>query len=239
MRRVRNQMVSLIAPPLVRLWGRTLRVRYSGVERRQGRVAELPHGIGLFWHQRIFAFAAVFHHTHAQALVSQHGDGEMLAASLRRLGIRSIRGSTTRGGANAVREILRQQSRHQGERICIVITPDGPRGPRYHLHPGAVYLAGRTGLPLHLVAVSYGSCVQLRTWDGFLFPRPFTRTLFHLGASIDVPPDLDRAGIESMRAEVEARLREMTEATDRNFDEMYRNAKALRELAEVPSGESP
>ena len=236
LRKVRNRAVAAVAPLIVRLWGKTLRVRFDGADRRQGHIPDIPNGIFLFWHQRIFALGGVFHHTDALAIVSQHGDGEMLAGVLLGLGIRPIRGSTTRGGTRALREVLRQkEDRKSGEKIFIIITPDGPRGPRHHLHPGAVYLASKTGLPLYLVAVSFGSRFQFGTWDGFLLPRPFTRTLFRLGDKIDVPADLERDDIEPLRADIEARLREVTRATDSDFEELYRNAKALRDLPEVPS----
>ncbi len=99
-----------------------------------------------------------------------------------------------------------------------------------------MYIASRAGLPIYPVAVSYGSAVSLPTWDGFLLPYPFTRALVRLGSRIEVPPDLDRDGIEEFRRRAETELRTLTESTDSNFEELYRTAKAWYELAEREPG---
>jgi hypothetical protein len=233
-RRVRNAVIGAVGPPLVRLWIGTLRVRYVGVEERDGKVPRGPPGIFLFWHQRILAFAGLFHHRGFKAVVSQHGDGEMIARICEGLGIVPIRGSSTRGGARAIREILRTEG---GTETRLAITPDGPRGPRHVLQEGAVYLASRTGLALYPAAVSFAHAFEARTWDGFLIPLPFTRTVLRLGSRIDVPPDLGREGIEDARRRVEAQLKALTDSTDAEFEAQYRAARSVGELVEVgPDG---
>lgn len=229
LRKLRNSFVGIVGPRFVRWWTRTLRVRYLGVSEREGRLPRRPSGIFVFWHQRLLAFAGIFHHAGFKAIVSRHGDGEMLARVLGRLGIDSIRGSTARGGARALIEILKSSD---PEATYLAITPDGPRGPRFAFREGAVYIASRAGLPIYPVAVSYGSCISLPTWDGFLLPCPFTRTLVRLGSRIEVPADLDRAGIEDFRRRAEAELEALTESTDAHFEELYRSAKAWYELSE-------
>jgi hypothetical protein len=210
----------------VRLWTSTLRVRFLGIDEREGRLPKNPVGIAVFWHQRILAFAGIYHHAGVKAIVSQHGDGEMLARIMLRLGIRPIRGSTTRGGASALREILRDPE----ERPFIAITPDGPRGPRHFFHEGAVYLASRTGLPLYFVTASFRRYLRLPTWDGFVVPCPFTRTILRLADRIDVPPDVTREELERIRKDAEDRLRAITDATDRDFEALYGAARSIRDL---------
>lgn len=223
---MRNYLVGLVGPPLVRLWCGTLRVRWLGFPCRKGRLPGTPRGIYVFWHQRMLALAGLFARSGFKVLVSQHGDGEMIARIVERLGMEAVRGSTTRGGAKAVLEILREK----GDRVMLAITPDGPQGPRYHFHEGAVYLASRSGLPIHLVAASFRRFVVLPTWDGFILPRPFTKALIRIGGTVPVPPDLDRDAIEETRARIEASLRKLTEDTDREFQDLHVQAKALVDL---------
>lgn len=232
-RRVRNSVIRWVGPPLLRLWGRTLRVRYLGVRERENGLPRRPVGIFAFWHQRLFALAAIFHHRGFKALVSRHGDGEMLAGLLDGLGIESVRGSTNRGGTQALREILREC---KGE-IRLAVTPDGPRGPRYSFREGAVYMASRSDLPLYPATVGFAKALQLPTWDGFLIPYPFTRTLVVIDEGIHVPRDAGRAEIEAARRQAEETLRRITETVDKDFAELYARARRARDLdpAEVPS----
>jgi lysophospholipid acyltransferase (LPLAT)-like uncharacterized protein len=192
-------------------------------------------GIFAFWHQRLFALAAIFHHAGFQALVSRHGDGEMLVGLLDGLGIESIRGSTNRGGTQALREILRASQ----EKIHLAVTPDGPRGPRYSFREGAIYMASRTGLTLYPATVGFAKAFQLPTWDGFLIPRPFTRTLILIEEGIHVPADADRAGIEAVRRQAEETLRRITESVDTGFAELYGQARSVRELDPVEGASPP
>lgn len=229
LRGLRNSVVGIVGPGLVRLWIGTLRVRYVGISERDGNLPRRPNGIFVFWHQRLLAFAGIFHHTGFKAVVSRHGDGEMLVRVLNRLGIEAIRGSTARGGEQAIREILKACD-PQDTRLAI--TPDGPRGPRFSFREGAIFVASRTGLPVWPVAVSYHRYRALPTWDGFLLPAPFTRTVLRLGEPMRVPPDLDREGIEEYRRRAEAELRAITEDTDARFEDLYREAKRCHELEE-------
>lgn len=224
-RRARNALVGAIGPRLVRLWIATLRVRYLGLEEWETAVERGPPGIFLFWHQRMLAFAGLFHHRGFSTLVSQHGDGEMIARVCRGLGIEPVRGSSTRGGVRAIREIVRAEGRGDTR---LAITPDGPRGPRHVLQEGAIYLASRTGLPLFPVTVSFACALECRTWDGFLVPRPFTRAVLRVGARIDVPPGLGKDGIEETRRRVETELRALTDSTDAEFELHYAAARTMQ-----------
>jgi lysophospholipid acyltransferase (LPLAT)-like uncharacterized protein len=192
-----------------------------------------PEGIFAFWHQRILALGGVFHHAGFKALVSQHGDGQMLVGLLHGLGIGTVRGSTHRGGTQAIREILSDK----GNAVHLCITPDGPRGPRHSFREGAIYIASRTGLELFPATVSFEKCYQLPTWDGFLLPRPFTRTIVRIGEGIRVPPDAGREEIETFRKLAEEKLRDLTNSTDENFRELFEEARRLADLEPVEARE--
>jgi lysophospholipid acyltransferase (LPLAT)-like uncharacterized protein len=222
-RRVRNWIVGILGPIILRLWMGSLRVRFVGTDRIDGKVAKgsIP-GIYVFWHQNAVILTGCYRDSGFCVLVSQHGDGEMVARILKGLGMSTVRGSSTRGGARATREILRESD--QG--VDFAITPDGPKGPRHVFQEGAIFLGSRTGLPIYPVAVCTKRHVKLPTWDGMVLPLPFTATLIRMSPGIPIPKDLDRDGIEPYRQAAEKQLRELTESTEKDFEALYHGAKS-------------
>jgi lysophospholipid acyltransferase (LPLAT)-like uncharacterized protein len=229
-RKIRNWMIGLLGPPSLRVWASSLRVRFlSDIELENARVV-IPNCIALVWHQRLFTLAGSFPNSGFSALISQHADGEMLARVFSGLGLNPIRGSSTRGGAKAVLELMKAAD----SSVRIAITPDGPRGPARRLQQGAIFLASRTGLPIYTVAVGLAKAWKLRSWDEFLIPKPFTRALLRTGGPFHVPADLDRDGIEAERLKIEAQMQEMTEDTDARFEELYATAARFRGFVRRP-----
>jgi hypothetical protein len=110
------------------------------------------------------------------------------------------------------------------------ITPDGPLGPSQVFKAGVVYLASRSGLPVVPITVAYRRCWQLRSWDRFQFPWPFTHGVVHVGAPIAVPSGLDEAGIESWRLHLQDVLRSHTRITDEQVENFYRSGSLRRDL---------
>lgn len=104
-------------------------------------------------------------------LISEHRDGEIIAQVAARFGCRSIRGSTTRGGSRALLALARELE----EGRDAAITPDGPRGPLHSFAPGALVAAQRSGKPMLLIGVHAPNAWRLRSWDGFMIPKPFSR----------------------------------------------------------------
>jgi len=104
-------------------------------------------------------------------VISEHRDGEIIAQIAQRLGCRSIRGSTSRGGSRALLALARELS----EGRDAAITPDGPRGPAHRFAPGALVAAQRSGQPMVLIGAHARSAWQLGSWDRFIIPKPFTR----------------------------------------------------------------
>ena len=134
-------------------------------------------------------------------LISDHRDGELITQVIKRLGFGVVRGSTTRGGARALREMT---SKIDTGNLCV--TPDGPRGPRRHVHQGLVYIASRTGLPVVGAGLAFKHSWRARSWDRFCVPRPFTTAACVVPAPLTVPPDADRDTLEECRMEVERRM---------------------------------
>jgi lysophospholipid acyltransferase (LPLAT)-like uncharacterized protein len=165
--------------------------------------------IYLFWHEYIPFLLTRRGHCNVSLLISRHQDAEWLAEAARHLGFGTVRGSTNRSGTAALREIC-----GFGQARNLAITPDGPRGPRRKLAPGAVYLSSRLGLPLVAVGMGYDSPWRLPTWDRFAVPVPFSRARAVAGPPLQVPPDLERDALEDWRVRVESHLNTMTELAE-------------------------
>lgn len=146
---------------------------------------------------------------HMLALASRHRDGAVIDHAMRQLGWSVARGSTTRGGTAALLAMLRD------DRRLLILTPDGPSGPRRSFSPGAVFLASKLGLPLVCVGLGYDRPWRLRSWDRFAIPRPFSRCRAVFGPALRVPPDLDRGRLERHRAFFERHLAWLTDYAER------------------------
>jgi hypothetical protein len=134
-------------------------------------------------------------------LASQSADGELIAETVRWLGHTTARGSSTRGGAQGLQEMMAAaQDRH------IIVTVDGPRGPRRYVKPGVVYLASRTGLPIVPVGVDFNLCWRARSWDRFAVPWPYSDAYAYVSPLLHVPPGLNKEGIEHYRQLLQCRM---------------------------------
>lgn len=166
-----------------------------------------------FWHGRMLYFLHLYHRQRFTVLVSRSRDGEFVSRVLQCFGVHVTRGSSSRGGAQALLDLAREM-RHG---CHAAMTPDGPRGPRYVVHPGIITLAKRTGAVI--VPVSYSARWKkvLRSWDRFVVPLPFSRVVVVYGEPIGVPASASPAVCHSKRQEVETSLRRITEMADHYF----------------------
>src|SRR5205085_1360461 len=103
--------------------------------------------------------------------------GYFLAQFLEHFGLGAVRGSTSRRASVALREMARRVA----EGHDIIITPDGPRGPRYHVQSGALYLAQRTSRPIIPLHLEYSRYLRFKSWDGFAIALPFARVKVVIG----------------------------------------------------------
>src|SRR5262245_23202021 len=158
-----------------------------------------------FWHEDLLVPSYRYGWTPTKVLISQHADGELIAQTCRPLGLGVIRGSTTRGGVGALREILALEGRRH-----VVVTPDGPRGPRRRVQPGLTFLASRTGLPIVPSGFGYRKAWRLNSWDRFAVPTPFSPVVAVHGEPIRLPPNLGRDALERERVRVENAMLETT-----------------------------
>ena len=200
--------VSYCGAMLVKCIGITLRTRWFGLDHLDDARDRGPGGvIYAFWHQRLLPFCFTHRNQGVQVLVSTHRDGEIIARTIQRLGFGTVRGSSTRGG----REALFRMVHESREGHDLAVTPDGPRGPRYLLKPGLVIIARKTGLPVVPIANAVWPRKELTSWDGFHVPFPFGKCVIIHGEPVFVPPYGDR---EEIRKDLEQRLIEITEKAD-------------------------
>ncbi|NQU10521.1 lysophospholipid acyltransferase family protein [bacterium] len=198
---------------LVTLIGVTLRYR---VDDPPGLLARPQSGplIFAFWHNRIFLMPHLFRkywrrrgRARVAVLVSRSKDGSLLAGVLAAFRLRCVRGSTSRGGTEALRELTRLVEAGYD----VGITPDGPRGPRYAVQPGVVNLAQLTGVPIVPVSYDVSWKYTFHSWDAFQLPLPFGRCRVRVGVPLVVPRDADSALVEHKRLELERDLRSLAE----------------------------
>lgn len=154
------------------------------------------------WHDSTIMAAFGGRHTRTVALTSCHRDGSFVASILDRIGVGTVRGSTGHSGRNAARQLLSVAKSHD-----IVMTPDGPRGPRRTMSRGIVFLASRTGNPIVPTAFACASAWEVPgSWTTQTIPKPFSNVVLMAGDAISVPAELDQDEIELYRVRVQVAM---------------------------------
>jgi lysophospholipid acyltransferase (LPLAT)-like uncharacterized protein len=166
-------VVPRLAALLIRLLGCTLRYEDRAAPNvTPGNLIPGPT-IFAFWHRSLLACAYRFRNLDIAILISRSFDGELIARTVELLGFRAIRGSSTRGGSTALRQMA--EAFHAGH-IC-AITADGPKGPAFVAKPGTTQLAQLVGAPVGSFYALSDRAWQLNSWDRFLIPKPFARVV--------------------------------------------------------------
>jgi lysophospholipid acyltransferase (LPLAT)-like uncharacterized protein len=187
------------------LIGWTLRWQSEGDEHLETIYRSGNRAIFTFWHGRIFPATFYFRNRDIVVMTSMNLDGEAIAQCIRRLGYEAARGSSSRGGLKALAELARAIRGGKDAGFTI----DGPRGPRYVAKHGPVLLAYKTGAAIFCFHVSVRHKIQLKSWDQFQIPLPFTRAILLQAPPIWVPPDSN-----------EEQLRQLHERMQRVLDEL-------------------
>ncbi len=201
---------------VIRLYFCLIRVRSIGEEEFRNYLRQEGKAIAAIWHQRIFlvlTYARRFGEFAPSVMISQSRDGDMIADVCRRLNFRPVRGSSSRGGREALATIVADLAEHP----FAVHAVDGPQGPRGIIKAGLVSMAQLSGVPIIPVAISVNRAWVLNSWDRFLIPKPFSTVLIHWGTPLVVPASLDAVAFETLRRDVEAKLRTMQDNADRQL----------------------
>ena len=202
--------VALLGSVLLRLLAATLDFRFAVDDPVTIPSRMTRRGVYMFWHEMMLFPACTHARRGFSMLVSLHRDGELITQVLRMFRGRTIRGSTTRGGAAAILGMLRSR---RGEHLAI--TPDGPRGPRRIVQAGAVYLASRGRMPLIPLGFASPGCWRAPSWDRTVVARPGRPVRCVAGRPMDVPADLDREGLEQYRLRAQVAMDDVQARAER------------------------
>ena len=213
------------------LIGRSLRWEEGGREHLAAARASGRPILFVFWHNRLLHTCYRLARERLVMMVSQSRDGDIIARVAHDQGIASVRGSSSRGGTAALRALARTM---KDRGLCGGITPDGPRGPRYVLQPGALLAARLAGALIVPLALGFSRKHVFSSWDAFQLPFPFSRARLVFGEPVSLPGGEGGAAFEERRADLERRLMAVTSAADRPFG----SAGAMRS-GEETTGDSP
>ena len=195
---------------IYRLWARTLRLEVDDPENVVDFVRERPV-IFAIWHNRLLMLPRVFDpcfpSRQSLGLISASRDGDLVATLIERSGYGTVRGSSSRKGVIALRQLV--DSLAAG--MNVLITPDGPRGPVYQTSPGVVFLAQKTGIPVVPIHLEYSSCWRLKSWDRFVVPHPFARLRARFGAPLQIGPAKDASQLEAERIRLQEAMMSLVE----------------------------
>jgi lysophospholipid acyltransferase (LPLAT)-like uncharacterized protein len=206
----RARVLIVLSFGLYRLWARTLRLQ---VEDAHGVVALIRKQPVIFaiWHNRLLMLPRVFDPCfptrQSYGLISASRDGDLIAIFIERSGYGTIRGSSSRKGVIALRQLVDTLAANGN----VLVTPDGPRGPVYQVSQGVVFLAEKSGAPVVPIHMEYSRCWRLKSWDRFVVPRPFAKLRAILGAPIQIGPIADPEQFEAERLRLQNAMMSLVE----------------------------
>jgi lysophospholipid acyltransferase (LPLAT)-like uncharacterized protein len=173
-------------------------------------------GVGAVWHQRflgVLGYVRKFRYLRLSIMISLSRDGDWIAPVVKWLGLRPVRGSSTRGGRQALAAMVQDLAQNQAALHII----DGPQGPKAVVKAGLVRLAQLSKGVIIPIYISVDRAWVTNSWDRFLIPKPFSRVLVRFGEPIVVPEQMDPEVFEVLRLEVEKKMIDGHAQDDLNF----------------------
>ncbi len=175
--------------------------------------------IALTWHSRFLMLNSAWKKTyqHPHVLISLSRDGALVSYTAEFLGLSTIRGSSRKVGSRKAKggsTALRNMKGALDTGGCIVITPDGPRGPRQRLGDGPLRLSKMSGAPILPCTFSVKNRMTFRSWDRFILPLPFGRGRIIWGTPVTIPADASDQDIEIIRHQIETEMNVLLSQAD-------------------------
>ncbi len=189
----------------------TWRYREHNAAPWRARRADGKSFVFVLWHGTLGALVRYHRALDIVVLISEHRDGEIIARMVHAWGFRTIRGSTSRGAGRALLGMIRELEAGS----IVAVTPDGPRGPARRFQPGALVAAQRAGVPIVPITMHVDRAWRLRSWDGFMIPKPFARITINYG-----DPERVQAGDARGAAEEGPRFEAFVNAAERRAAEL-------------------
>lgn len=203
---LKQRLALTLFPPtialLLKVLCRSCTIEYRGREHWTEAIERGDHVILAFWHEAMALGAYFTRNTGAHTLTSYSYDGEMAARVIGQFGLRAVRGSSSRGGLQALSQLKKATKVAQ----ILGLTLDGPRGPHRIAKPGAAMVAATTQLSIYPMACTAEPAWRLNSWDRLPIPKPFGKITFAFGPPIAPPEKLSTELVEQTRLEVEEKL---------------------------------
>jgi len=201
---------SFIGWVLLQVLGRLARIQEIGKDNYQKLEAESKNYILTLWHGRMFLPIFVQRRRGIVSMVSQHVDGEIIARAVNMLGYKTVRGSSTRGGGKALREMVKvMKSGTPG-----AMFPDGPRGPRGDFKLGTMILAQLAGAYIVPMTHAADRAWVFNSWDKFMIAKPFAKVVISYGEPIEIPRKLDEEQMEKLKVVLETKMNLLIDETE-------------------------
>jgi lysophospholipid acyltransferase (LPLAT)-like uncharacterized protein len=207
---VRYRLGGLLGRLVLNVLLGTVRFRAEHRDRFDRLLATGQPALFAVWHGRLLPLTYYHRHTGLAAVISRSRDGEYIAQVAEGWGFDPVRGSTSRGGSEALREMVRRVRAGQS----LAVTPDGPRGPRQRLQPGVLRAAQLAGVPVMPVSAGCSRAWWPGSWDRFCVPKPFSRVRVIYGEARHVPRDLGEEAFRELAADLEREMNALTEQAD-------------------------
>jgi len=203
---------------IIRLLYRTMRTEYVGVDHPRGIWEKGENFILAFWHDQLLLMAPGYLNAQQERqvgtriLISQSKDGELIARTMEFLGLGAVRGSSSRGGKEALREMVKMA--HEPDDI--VFTPDGPKGPRHVAKMGVAQISKVTGRPVLPIAFVASRGIRFKSWDRMLLPAPFSRGVYAFGTPLQLETGED---LDHYLMRIETAMRDNTDRAAARLEE--------------------
>jgi lysophospholipid acyltransferase (LPLAT)-like uncharacterized protein len=221
-RLVNLQIFPYIGILIVRIISSTYRIRIVNpeIEKEILKRGHIP--IYASWHQRFFPGITFFaSRKPISIMISQSKDGELISRIVHVLGWYPVRGSSSKRGRQALREIKKLV--YKGYKVGHIV--DGPTGPLGVVKPGLLLIAQASGMPIVPVIISAEKKWVFNSWDRFMVPKPFSRVIIRFSDEIIIPRELQRSDFEEKRSSIENAFKKLyieTDAIWSNQEEVHR-----------------
>jgi lysophospholipid acyltransferase (LPLAT)-like uncharacterized protein len=183
------RLITLTAYCIAKFVYSTMRLQFINEGAIEKERAEGGRGVLLAsWHGRSFIPIMRFAYRRYWAMISTSRDGELQNDLFKRLNYQTVRGSTSARGAVVAALTMSKELKNGG---VLALTPDGPRGPHHHVHPGVIFFAEKSGCKVIPAGISSWPRYQFKTWDSYVLPLPFSRGVMIFGEPLEVPPTLN------------------------------------------------
>ena len=207
------RLLPIAAAGLIRWWGKSCSaITVVNGDYEAERTAAGQGCVYVTWHQRFFNLYFLHHRRPLTIMISRSKDGDLAAGAAHRVGFATVRGSSSRGGATAMYQLIDVMRNRSATSAGML--GDGPKGPARKLKMGALKIAQATGAPILPFAYSAKRHKLFASWDRFMLPLPFSPLVVIFGEPLIVPSQASDKDLEELRLKVENSLNELTERCD-------------------------